>query len=242
MKCSDVIEILECTSFIDDTSIDLDKSNELNNHLNNCNECERTKDKIREFDLLLRARLKNVKVPLNLKSTVTENLRNQKENETGKNNFKIISNRLLALVGSFILFMIIYVGVSNINGNAAQGFDAISSDAIASHNKNLTMDITCDKDIKIANLEKWIAEKINFDISLEDLNEYEIIGARECHLCDEKVAYLFLEKDGIKYSMFIVNSDEFDKISFDSQTSIVDNHNIKFWQTGKYGYFIVNNA
>jgi len=255
MKCSEVIEILECTSFTDAAFIDSNKTNDLNKHLSDCTECESKKDKIREFDLLLRARLKNVKVPLNLKSTVNENLRNYNiENELSIDNDKknsffgsyLNNNKILAMVASFILFIIIFVSVPNDSKNnivsSPLGFSAIVADAISSHNKNLPMDIVCDENEKIANLEKWIDEKINFNISLENLKDYKIIGARECNLCDEKVAYLFLEKDGLKYSMFIVDSEEFDKISFDSQTSVVDNHDIKFWQNNKYGYFIVNNA
>ncbi len=61
MKCSEVVKILECTSFTDNNFSDLDKNEELDNHINNCEECEAKRDKIREYDLLLKARIKNVK-------------------------------------------------------------------------------------------------------------------------------------------------------------------------------------
>ena len=239
MKCSEIIEILECNSFTDDISnIEPNKIDEMNIHLNSCAECEKAKDKIREFDLLLKARLKNVKVPLNLKSKIVENINNYSYNDEQKISFNIMNRKILTMMASIIVFVVIFLNVPIFD--TSQGFDDIITDAIFSHNKNLNMDIVCDENSEISNLEKWIDDNVNFNVSLANLQDFNIIGARECHLCDEKVAYIFLEKDGVKYSMFIINSDEFDKISFDSQTSIVDNHNIKFWQTKQYGYFIVN--
>ena len=241
MKCSEVVKILECTSFTDNNFSDLDKNEELDNHIKNCEECEAKRDKIREYDLLLKARIKNVKVPINLKSTITENLQNYKKNKEVSNSKSLFSfniNKMFGLVASIILFVIVFVGLPRNNTS----FEAIVSDAISSHNKNLSMDIICDENVKISNLENWIKEKVDFNISLEELGDYKIIGARECNLCEETVAYLFLEKDGVKYSMFIFDSDDFDKISFNSQSSIVDNHVIKFWQKKKYGYCLVNNV
>ena len=238
MKCSEVIEILECTSFIDNN--DIKKNEELEIHLKECNICEIKKDKIKEFDLLLKARLRSVKTPSNLKSTIAENLENHSGNTKREGIYVYISsNKIFSIVASFLLFIIIFVGLPS---DSIAGFDELVSDAIKSHNKNLTMDITCSENEKIDDLENWIDKNINFNLSLKDFKDYNIIGDRECHLCDETVAYIFLEKDGIKYSMFIFDSSDFKKIAFKSQSSIVDNHNIKFWQNENYGYCIVNNT
>lgn len=172
-------------------------------HISSCPLCALEWEEEKKIDSLIRINLSREKAPFALKERILHLIKQPQK-------VKILSFALPqlkpALAVTLIILLIALIGLPALLKD--EPFPAFA-ESVDSHIKflqgGLPLEITSGNPQEIKN---WFRGKLNFAITVPDLSQSgaNLIGARLCHLEDQKAALLIYEKDGRIISVFIIDS------------------------------------
>lgn len=177
-------------------------------HVTQCRECRQFFAQDSQFRALVRAKLAATSAPPHLREKILSSVAKERR-KSGVGKISILGNRasligtaaivgLLILVYSLFSPPLLYHSTDRMEPTVS----ALIQDHIAGKLKEHPLDIeTSDR----AQLERWFAARVDFNVVIPRLGNTELTGGRLCLISGKRVVSLCFQQDGVPVTLYIVD-------------------------------------
>jgi len=214
-----------------DGELDDDTAQRFEEYIQECPLSALEVEKEKKFNDLLKNNIIKHEAPYALREAVVDGLEKENNQSLIEKMLGVLKWRP-SLVPSSVFAVATIIAVATIMYVQFNNVSPVFASSVSRHidylNGALPLDIVSSD---VDEVSGWFDGKVDFAIKVPNLSEHGVTmsGARLCHVCDKKVAFLILEKSGEQISMFVIDLKDMQiprakKIVRGNQTFYIRNH------------------